>query len=148
MQPIYEHRQFGLVILVLLIVPVLGFAALIATSVHPAPLLPLLPILIFMLATVVVFSSLTVKVLPGQVTLWFGPRVLRRSFSTREISEVRVVRNTWLHGLGIHFIRKGVVYNVSGLGAVELQLENGRRVRIGSDEPETLARAIEEARRV
>jgi hypothetical protein len=81
------------------------------------------------------------------VTLWFGPGAYRRSFPLREIEGVQVVRNTWLHGLGVHYMRKGMVYNVSGLGAVEMQLENGRRVRIGSDEPEELARAIEEAKR-
>jgi hypothetical protein len=35
------------------------------------------------------------------------------------------------------------LWNVSGMGAVELQLKNGSRFRIGTDEPETLARAVE-----
>jgi hypothetical protein len=32
---------------------------------------------------------------------------------------------------------------VSGLGAVELQLRSGKKMRIGSDEPKRLASAIE-----
>jgi hypothetical protein len=34
------------------------------------------------------------------------------------------------------------VWNVSGLDAVELTLRSGRRFRIGTDEPEELAKAI------
>jgi hypothetical protein len=37
--------------------------------------------------------------------------------------------------------------NVGGLDAVGLELTSGRRFRIGTDEPERLLHAIEEARR-
>jgi ABC-type polysaccharide/polyol phosphate export permease len=47
--------------------------------------------------------------------------------------------NPWYYGWGIHFIPGGVLYNASGLSAIELQLTNGRVVRIGTDEPEALA---------
>ncbi|HNT25548.1 MAG TPA: hypothetical protein PKM21_14340 [Anaerolineales bacterium] len=144
MQPIYEHKQFGLAIWMFLIIPALLFIAILASQ---AALLPLLVILLFLLVVIVIFSSLTVQVDPRRVTLWFGLHAFHRSFPLEEISGVQVVRNTWLDGLGIHFIRKGLVYNVSGLGAVEIQLRNGRRVRIGSDEPQDLARAIERAKR-
>ena len=38
------------------------------------------------------------------------------------------------------------VYGVSGLDAVELQMKEGRRFRIGTDEPDRLLGAIETAR--
>ena len=81
------------------------------------------------------------------MTLYFGPRFFRKSFPLREIESVRPVRNPIFYGLGIHFIPGGMVYNVSGLDAVEIELGEGRRARIGTDEPTSLARAIEDARR-
>ena len=48
-------------------------------------------------------------------------------------------------GWGIRLIPNGWLWNVSGLGAVELSLVNGQRFRIGTDEPEQLATAIQGA---
>jgi hypothetical protein len=36
-----------------------------------------------------------------------------------------------------------VLWNVSGLDAIEFDLRSGRRFRLGTDEPEALARALE-----
>ena len=36
-------------------------------------------------------------------------------------------------------------YNIYGLDAIELQLSGGRVIRIGTDEPGTLSRAIDAA---
>jgi len=52
------------------------------------------------------------------------------------------VRNPWYYGWGVHFIPGGMLYNASGLSAVELRLTDGRVVRIGSAKPETLAAAL------
>jgi len=146
MQTIYEHRQFGLVMLVILIVPTLGLAAAVVLSNQPAALLPLSVILVFMLFIIVTFGSLTVKVDTQQVLLYFGLGLLRRSFPLEQVTGARVVRNTLLMGLGIHFIRGGLIYNVSGLDGVEIILKDGRLARIGTDEPAALTRAIEQAK--
>jgi hypothetical protein len=39
----------------------------------------------------------------------------------------------------------GWLYNVAGRGAVEITLKGGRRFRIGTDEPERLCYAIQQA---
>jgi len=57
-----------------------------------------------------------------------------------------VVRNRWWYGWGIRWTPRGWLYNVSGLAAVELTLTDGRRLRIGIDEPERLCEAIAQAR--
>lgn len=146
MQTIYEHTQFGKAMLVILIVPIIGFLLAISLVGNAVPVGPLLLFLAIMLGTIFIFWSLTVKVDAAQVLLYFGPGAFRKSFPVRSIRKVEAVRNTWAHGIGIHFIRGGMVYNVSGLDAVELQLENGGRYRIGTDEPDALVQAIEEAR--
>jgi hypothetical protein len=61
------------------------------------------------------------------------------------ITDARPVRNPWYYGLGIHYTSDGWVFNVAGLDAVEIVLENGRKIRIGTDEPERLAAAIHQA---
>ena len=52
------------------------------------------------------------------------------------------MQNTWYHGWGIHWVGSGWVYNVSGWEAVEIVMRNGRRHRIGTDDPNGLAQAI------
>lgn len=44
-------------------------------------------------------------------------------------------------------IPRGTLWNVNGMRAVELELASNRRFAIGSDEPEALQAAIEDARR-
>jgi hypothetical protein len=145
MQPIYEHRQFGRVMLLIMSIPIFGFLfALILTN-DATLLSPLLALLVILIIPGVIFSSLTVKVDLERVLLFFGPGFPRRSFPLDQISAVRVVRNSPLMGLGIHFIRGGMIYNVSGLDGVEITLKDGSLARIGTDEPAALAQVIEQA---
>jgi hypothetical protein len=52
------------------------------------------------------------------------------------------VRSRWWEGRGIRFTSQGMLYNVSGTRAVEVQLRDGTRFRLGTDEPERLGDAI------
>ena len=52
-------------------------------------------------------------------------------------------KNRWYNGWGIRLIPRGWIFNVSGFDAVEIQMKNGRRYRIGTDEPEALLAAIQ-----
>jgi hypothetical protein len=63
------------------------------------------------------------------------------------VSAWQAVRNPWYVGWGIRMGPSGVVWNVSGLDAVELALSE-KRFRIGTDEPEALVEAITRARGV
>ena len=147
MQPLYEHRQYGMAMLGIMLFPVVGLVFAVALTGEPGSFIPLLLILAFMLLTAVIFGSLTVKVDPEKVRLHFGLNSLGRTFPLDRITAVREVRNSPWMGLGIHFIHNGMIYNVSGLDGVEITLDNGRLVRIGTDEPAALAQAIEAARR-
>ena len=52
------------------------------------------------------------------------------------------VRNSWIHGWGIHRTPHGWLYNVSGWEAVEIALTSGKRFRLGTDEPQQLTQAL------
>ncbi|MBD3235434.1 MAG: hypothetical protein GF330_01875 [Candidatus Eisenbacteria bacterium] len=98
--------------------------------------------LALLLLALFLFGSLTVEVTTEAVRLWFGPGLVRRSFRLEQIRAVRAVRNKWYYGWGIRIFPGGVLYNVSGLDAVELEMRDGRRYRIGTSHPDELVRAI------
>lgn len=89
------------------------------------------------------FHSLSVTVDTNEVVARFGIGVLRFRYITSDIESVEQVRNPWYYGWGIKKYSGGWLYNVSGLDAVEITLRDGRKRRIGTDEPEALAEAIE-----
>lgn len=91
--------------------------------------------------------SLTTVVSEDDVQVSFGIGLIRRRIALNRITSAEAVRNHWIYGWGIRWIPNGWLWNVSGLDGVELALVNGRRFRIGTDEPERLAAAIQGALR-
>ena len=94
----------------------------------------------------VLFSSLTVRVDDEALQFYFGPGFWTRRIPLRDIRSAEPVRNSVWAGWGIRYTVHGWLYNVSGLGAVELTVQGEGRLRIGTDEPERLARVLEQAR--
>lgn len=88
------------------------------------------------------FHDLRVDVEAEKICLRFGIGLLRKSVPLADVKACRRVRNNPLYGWGIRYIGRGWLYNVSGLDAVELDLASGRRLRIGTDDPEGLEQAI------
>lgn len=92
------------------------------------------------------FGTLTTVVDGVSVVVQFGPiRLIRERFALADITSARAVRNSLLHGVGMRYIHHGRLWNVWGLDAVELQLRNGTRFRIGTDEPQALLQALQRA---
>jgi hypothetical protein len=110
------------------------------------PEAPLLAVLVLLAVMAVLFASLTIEIQGGLLTVWFGPGLIRKRVPLATIRSCEVVRNPWWYGWGIRWTPRGWLYNVSGHSAVELTLQNGRRLRIGTDEPERLCQAIDQAR--
>ncbi|MBI5021812.1 MAG: hypothetical protein HZB59_10270 [Ignavibacteriales bacterium] len=138
----YRHTQFGAVIIVAVGIVILAILvhSLIGGLIHPIEA----GVAILLLIMVFLFASLTVEINHGNVTCYFGPGLIRKEIKLSDITEVRSVTNSWLAGWGIRWIPgKYMLWNVSGLQAVELTLKNGKKFRIGTDEPELLARAIQ-----
>lgn len=104
-----------------------------------------LAILVVPALLVALFSTLTVTVSGAGVDVAFGPGLIRRRIPLARIRSVRAVRNAWYYGWGIRMTPHGWLWSVSGLGGVELEFTDGRRFRIGSDEPESLAAAVDGA---
>ena len=91
------------------------------------------------------FSTLTVTITSDGVLAVFGVGLLRKTLMFADITSFMPVRNTWLNGWGIHYFQGGVLWNASGLSAIEFKMANGRYVRIGTGEPDQLMIALTQA---
>lgn len=101
-------------------------------------------ILIFFIAALFLFYALTVEIQNNIITCSFGIGLIRKSIPLSEVQAVRAVQNPWYAGWGIRWIPGQYwLWNVSGFRAVELTMKDGKRFRIGTDEPEALVHAIE-----
>lgn len=139
----YKHRQIGTVMIVGLgtgTLMILYF--LIITSPGPAKTISAF-IFALLLFCLLLFWSLTVEVKSNHIHVYFGFGIIHRRIPFAEIKQVNVVRTPWYYGWGIRPALHGWMFNVSGLGGVEITSKNGSRFRIGSDEPKLLAEAIQ-----
>ncbi len=139
MTAFYHHTQTGAALRWGLVLPAFG---LLAVGFVVRRAVPFVPLAAFLAATGWAFSSLTVEVTPTRLSWFFGPGLLRKSIAREAIIGATPARNPWWYGRGIHLTPRGWLYNVGGLDAVELALNNGSTLRIGSDEPAALARAL------
>ena len=109
----------------------------------PAPALGIVGfVLVILLSAAVVFSRLNVRVENGELSWRFGLGFLEHKVSLSDIASATVVTNPMWAGFGVRRLPNAWLYNVSGTKAVELVMRDGRRVRIGSDEPEALQQAV------
>jgi len=90
------------------------------------------------------FSTLTVIVSDGWLECRFGVGLIWRRIRLSDVRNAEAVRNKWYYGWGIRLTPHGWLWNVAGLDAVELTFANGKKFRIGTDEPGRLLEAIRE----
>lgn len=139
METTYRHRQRATLISVALLAVILVYAVLTLTRPAGAALLPSLALLTLVQLA---FSSLTVAVDARALSVRYGVGWIGFAFPLSEIRDAQPVTNPWYWGWGIRLTPRGWLFNVSGRDAVEVTFASGRRVRIGTDEPEALAAAI------
>lgn len=136
----YLHQQFGWPVLagVFFVVVVVYVAFTNAGAALLGTLLLLIPIVATFL-----FGSLRTEVDRTHLRIRFGVGLVRRSWELRDIASAEAVRNPWYTGWGIRYLPGVVVYNVSGFDAVEIRTHGGKRVRVGTNDPAGLQRAIQ-----
>ena len=141
---VYQHTQTGLLTRRLLraisiITAGSGLFVALRSTLRSIPLLASSAI-VFVCATL--FDSLTVRVSHDLVEISFGIGIIRKQFDVGNIRRASVVKNKWYYGWGIRLTPHGWLYNVSGLDAVEILMDNGKQYRIGTDQPNELENAI------
>jgi len=143
----YRHTQIAWTLIVLVVAVVLAELAIVTFSAPQGTLALALSGAVVAVAAVMLalFSTLTVVVDYRAVRLWFGFGSLRREVMLADVSAARRVRNSWHAGWGVRAIPGGRLYNVGGFVAVELEMDNGRVVRVGTDQPDALLAAVKAA---
>lgn len=138
----YKHTQIGYLMIVALTIPMLIlFFTMITTD-----FMKILPMVFFiLLLSLVLFFSLTVEIDETKFIVKFGFGVIKKKFILQDIESCHIVKNPWYYGWGIRLTPHGWLYNISGFSAVEMQMKNHKKYRIGTDEPEKLERAIVQA---
>jgi len=137
----YRHTQVGWQVYGVMI-PVSLLVIYVLVTRDPEVFAMLLTILAVVFA---LFGWLTVDINPQRLRIAFGVGLIRRSISLGTIRAFAPVRNPWYYGWGIRLTPHGILYNVSGLSAVEVMLDDRRRVRVGTDEPDALVAALQRA---
>ena len=139
----YRHTQIGYLLIILYggVVAFIGYLNVLKGFNNPFALAAL----IVLLVVLKFFSRLTVTVDDQVIKIQFGLGVFPKVFQLKDIESYTVVKNPWYYGWGIRYTPRGWLFNVSGYSAIELQMNNGKRYRIGTDEPDRLASAISEA---
>lgn len=135
----YQHTQPGTVIVTTLSVVCILFA-IGAIFLHP-----LVFSMLLMGIAAWLFRSLTIEISDTEFVWYFGSGWPRKSVPLSEIVSAEPIRSGFWNGWGIHYTSRGWLYNVSGHGAVAIQLRNGKRFCLGTDEPEELARQLKSA---
>ena len=146
---VYRHRQsplwfISMIFLLILIMPLLIVILTLVTkdSDSIAAYSSACFLIPFGLILLALFYGLTVEVNRDTIQLYFGFGLIHRSILREYIASVTQVRNRWWYGFGIRLTPHGWMWNISGLDAVELIYHNGKKFRIGTDEPEALLEAL------
>jgi hypothetical protein len=137
----YRHKQTGYVILLFTLAVPVGVAAIVMRNSPAAAVAIIATFAIIAL----LFSSLTIEVRDGMLRSHFGPGFWKKQWPLSDIADARPTRSSIVEGWGIRVTARGMLYNVSGTGAVEVVTRSGKRFRLGTDEPEALANAIRAA---
>ncbi len=142
----YRHLQVGWVTLALVLLSLvifLGVIMSVGTNGLEVLLHPIGLASVALLAVVAgVFGALRTEITDHEFIVAFWPGRPRRVTPLHQIRSVRMVRNHWAYGWGIRLTPHGWLWNVSGLDAVEVVLEGGKRFRAGTDDPWGLAEAL------
>jgi len=140
----YKHTQTGYLIIVVSLALVLLFGFILSTT-DFEPIV--FVIMLFSLLILISFTTLKVMIDENYLRIKFGYGIFWKRFPLNEIVSARTVRNHWYYGWGIRLWLwpKMLIFNVSGLDAVEIKMKNGKIYRIGTDEPKELESAILQA---
>lgn len=138
----YRHTQYGWVLMGICGALLLFFAVMPLPARAPREVVFVVPALV-LLVVLALMGSLTVEVDDRSIRLRYGLGLVRKTFPLDEVAGCEPVRNAWWWGWGIRRFPGGWLYNVSGLDAVELRMKNGKRYRIGTDEPRRLSEFLQ-----
>ena len=104
--------------------------------------------LIIMLIALGIFASMTVKISAQKMKIQLGLGAIRKQIPIKDIETYRVVTHPWYFGWGIRYTPRGWIFRVSGNSGIEIQMKGGKLYQVGTDEPQELVEALNQALKV
>ncbi len=146
----YRYTQIGTVtiIMVLLaaVLPAIAFYFALETAAgQEAVILQVSSVVValFFIAVLATFYAFHIQVDDQAVTHWFGWGFLRKSIPLEQIESVEIVDNPWYYFWGVKSIPGGWFYAIAPGGrSIELNLKDGKKIRLGSRQPEAIKARI------
>jgi hypothetical protein len=135
----YRHTQVGRFAVGFNILLALIFIVMALTMGSALALIPVAIVAVLVFA----FGSMTVEVDEHAMRFRFGRTGWGKEIPRSAIVAVTPTQSKWWEGIGIRFTTRGMLYNVASGPAVELQLSDGKRLRVGTDEPDRVAAVLE-----
>lgn len=133
----YIHRQFGWFTVFALTAMAVWFA--LVAAVTPGERGEFQSILLIIAALQVVFYQLTTIVTESTLTVRYGIGLVAFRFPLSEITQITERTVPWYAGYGIRWIGDAWLFNVSGRDAIEVTFASGRKLWVGTDDPDGLA---------
>jgi transcriptional regulator with XRE-family HTH domain len=140
----YKHKQWGFATLI--IMPLIAVVIMGINDVVSLPAAGIGALFGTLTLVAITFSSMTIEVNESEINWYFGPGLFKKSLPLEEVGQCKKVKNPLWMGLGIHAYGTGWIYNISGLLGVEIELKGGAFIRLGTDQPNYLIQAIEDAK--
>jgi len=147
-QPEYEHTQWAPMCWLILLP---GLAILFVVGMFAGDGDVVIPLTLTGAALVALafsFRSLRVVDEDDWLAIRFGPLPLfRKRIAYTDILAAEPGKTTVIDGWGIHWVPgRGWTYNLWGFDCVRLTLTRSRTIRVGTDDPEGLARFLQQRR--
>jgi len=137
-----KFSQFGTFIISIML-PITGFLIFMmfkAGLSDSTPLIILGSVILILIVSMLFFYQLTIYIDNEYVSFKLGIGLFGKKYKIDSIKSCKSVRNPIWYGAGIKILPNGMLYNVSGLSAVELSFKNKKGiVRIGTDKPDEVA---------
>jgi hypothetical protein len=138
----YKHTQIGRVMIWAVLLASVVVA--IGTISQPSRLREISVVIsLLLLVTIPLFYKLTIELDDQTLRASFGIGLIKKKVPLDQIAACESIRTRWWYGWGIHLTPYGWLYNVSGLHAVAITLRNGRKLALGTDDPDGLVAAIQ-----
>ena len=132
----YIHRQFGWFTVFALTAMAVWFAFVAALS--PGDRGEFQSIFLMIAALQLAFYQLTTIVTESTLTVRYGIGLLAFRFPLSEITQITERSVPWYAGYGIRWVGDAWLFNVSGNYAIEVTFASGRKVWVGTDDPDGL----------
>ena len=132
----YIHRQFGWFTVFALTAMAVWFAFVAALS--PGDRGEFQSIFLMIAALQLAFYQLTTIVTESTLTVRYGIGLLAFRFPLSEITQITERSVPWYAGYGIRWVGDAWLFNVSGNDAIEVTFASGRKVWVGTEDPDGL----------